>query len=1234
MITIMVRALGAENEAKSYIGRSPFSDARGHWAEANIAYAAATKLVVGDGNGTVRPNDPINYAESLTLILRVVGKEPTTGEWPINMLLAAADYHLVPAGVTAANVREPAIRGKVFESLATAITTIKTPLGRTYLQTYVDATPPALTLTTASSSTTADKIVVEGSVDGATTITVNGTPASVVGKIFRSEVSLQYGANPITVLATDLAGNESKAEITITRTSDVSSLEIAGPAKVAPGSVTHYTITAKDANGQDIAANGLSAKVEGSIGTFSLQSGNLTAVSTPGTKGKITVTAGLLSKSIDVEIAGQDTSVTGLSIPANNGQAVAYTKPMTVTVQAVDNDGNLVANDFGRPVTLTASGMAGLTVSPAVAYTNAGVATFTVQALQPGTITLGAASAGITGAAATAVFGTTTRVHLVATPNTLSVGGAQSLARITAELRNENGDLVANTSGSPIYIRLTADAGNGVVIDDTLTIAKGMTNSTASGDDGSFSIGINAATVNIRGSLTSAQAYSVDPAQVKITVPTIGAGTKLTVFPPVNPVAPGAEGVYAVRLEDADGNLITTGTYAFQLKVDTSWAATKTNGNPEGVLVTLGDTGLVPVSDGIAEGTTNDTTDVIARTTGGVALITVVSDHPGSITLTPIPMGAYATAWSSDGVDDAAAASTSFGVENGVGLVQVTPSKIRLTANSSLGNNQEVAAMSNATSDSVTLNVTLTDGDGYWVPQWASQVSLVKVSVDNVTALPSGTTTMTSDGKASFVVKGSRTAGYDTYKVTTNIGGVITSNTVDVYVDNAKPATPSIVNVRGMNDGVPGRLDYVEASDTDMEVEFLPVATEKYVQVRLFSDKSTTTPFYTSSAFDIGSGTPRLLVPKSVIPTGTIRILADIQNGFSRSDKSAYYGNSVTNAVYNANIKITSAKYDAVGKKLNVTGQGFSSADTIDAGRITVQDASTGASRNLSGATVRVTSSSAMVLDLSDASLADLAGDLGNPTLFSGKDVVVATEVGWYKKADGTTASPDETGKPVTPSARIDRAEFDRTNKRITIIGEGFTTGSLTFSKMKLTFAGATSTQEFSLSTLGATRVDDKTLNVPLTTTAFNAIDTNGAYEVSAADGWFTDGSGTELGTSATIYAKIRPYSVSYSAGVITISGSNFGGSLDLAALSVVDESRPTADILHLSDTYVTNSTVTANTITITLNSAGQTWYETKFSGDDIYLVGDTGWLVKDGREATATAYHSLRFPRFTPPAP
>lgn len=59
-----------------YDGYNRFPDAAGHWAMADINRAAAAGWIKGDENGNFRPNDAITRAEAVTLINRMLDRQP------------------------------------------------------------------------------------------------------------------------------------------------------------------------------------------------------------------------------------------------------------------------------------------------------------------------------------------------------------------------------------------------------------------------------------------------------------------------------------------------------------------------------------------------------------------------------------------------------------------------------------------------------------------------------------------------------------------------------------------------------------------------------------------------------------------------------------------------------------------------------------------------------------------------------------------------------------------------------------------------------------------------------------------------------------------------------------------------------------------------------------------------------------------------------------------------------
>jgi len=82
----------------------PFADIRGHWAEQVIMKAAKAGWVIGDGDGTFRPDRLLTHAEAAMLLARVLGIPPRTE----NPSTGFADDEAIPdwARATVAALRE------------------------------------------------------------------------------------------------------------------------------------------------------------------------------------------------------------------------------------------------------------------------------------------------------------------------------------------------------------------------------------------------------------------------------------------------------------------------------------------------------------------------------------------------------------------------------------------------------------------------------------------------------------------------------------------------------------------------------------------------------------------------------------------------------------------------------------------------------------------------------------------------------------------------------------------------------------------------------------------------------------------------------------------------------------------------------------------------------------------------------------------------------------------------
>lgn len=121
---IAVVALGLGNVAETAKGTTKFKDVAGeHWASGFINVASTQKIIVGDPEGTFRPDDKISYAEALTILVRVLGYEPSAkakGGYPTGYMIVAAENNVTKNANAGAS--EPAKRGIVAQLTFNALT--------------------------------------------------------------------------------------------------------------------------------------------------------------------------------------------------------------------------------------------------------------------------------------------------------------------------------------------------------------------------------------------------------------------------------------------------------------------------------------------------------------------------------------------------------------------------------------------------------------------------------------------------------------------------------------------------------------------------------------------------------------------------------------------------------------------------------------------------------------------------------------------------------------------------------------------------------------------------------------------------------------------------------------------------------------------------------------------------------------------------------------------------------
>ena len=102
MATIIVKMLrGSEFNADSYKGgENPFTDTdsfEGGWAEGYISACYSMGVVAGYGDGTFRPEKPVNTAEAMTMLINAIGVDAGAGQWPDTVMAKGAELGLYGA---------------------------------------------------------------------------------------------------------------------------------------------------------------------------------------------------------------------------------------------------------------------------------------------------------------------------------------------------------------------------------------------------------------------------------------------------------------------------------------------------------------------------------------------------------------------------------------------------------------------------------------------------------------------------------------------------------------------------------------------------------------------------------------------------------------------------------------------------------------------------------------------------------------------------------------------------------------------------------------------------------------------------------------------------------------------------------------------------------------------------------------------------------------------------------
>ncbi len=104
---IAVNAMGLESIALMSNGPTKYPDVvENHWANGYINVATSQGLIIGDPDGNFRPDDSISYAEAMTIMVRMIGHEPSAlekGGYPNGYLVVGAEKDINKNALGSAN---------------------------------------------------------------------------------------------------------------------------------------------------------------------------------------------------------------------------------------------------------------------------------------------------------------------------------------------------------------------------------------------------------------------------------------------------------------------------------------------------------------------------------------------------------------------------------------------------------------------------------------------------------------------------------------------------------------------------------------------------------------------------------------------------------------------------------------------------------------------------------------------------------------------------------------------------------------------------------------------------------------------------------------------------------------------------------------------------------------------------------------------------------------------------
>ena len=77
-LAVVLTRLSVLVQLSADVSPKTFSDVKGHWAESEIKTAADNGWIAGYDDGTFRPDNSITRAETVTMVNRMLGRNPET----------------------------------------------------------------------------------------------------------------------------------------------------------------------------------------------------------------------------------------------------------------------------------------------------------------------------------------------------------------------------------------------------------------------------------------------------------------------------------------------------------------------------------------------------------------------------------------------------------------------------------------------------------------------------------------------------------------------------------------------------------------------------------------------------------------------------------------------------------------------------------------------------------------------------------------------------------------------------------------------------------------------------------------------------------------------------------------------------------------------------------------------------------------------------------------------------